>query len=374
MLRPPDEHSVVEGYPELIFTIQFLHKTLRHAEDHALKVGRTLSSIASVYGGYPVESCYLNRIASIGISGELISQHYYIYLPKPSMLSAFDQMVKHGLKRYIETTASVNDRTRYRVQSAIHWYGVAISADDPTVSYVAAWTGLECIGKAINDKFHPKGPKAHCPVCGNKAGDKRDRKVAGIDHIFHLVRKDSLPWSLSQEARERLIGELMDDFSSKKAGKLRNRVVHGLTEDIEALIQECSKFRRHLIYVLLASIQLALPGPLVRSWLPGDFGAHPDLRSSMRFNQGLRKSPYHGKWVEGFRYQAKPGVKEDGVVLGSEWEVDGSTSAHVESTSSEKFKRDVDIHSASAGSILTDLTTWHDRPSEPPWEPAEAQG
>ena len=65
-LRPPDEKSAVTGYADLSLTLEFVGANLRAAEERALKIARTFSSIASSYGGYPVETPYLYRVAIRG--------------------------------------------------------------------------------------------------------------------------------------------------------------------------------------------------------------------------------------------------------------------------------------------------------------------
>ena len=371
---PPDEQSTVEGHPEISLIIEFVQMTLRDAEDHALKVGSMFSSIASAYGGYPLGPPNLHRIASVG--GGLTSQHHYFYGPSPYMLSVFDQTIKYRFQGYLQAISSIDDNTKYRLRSAIYWYGMSISADDPTVSYVAAWTGLECIGPAINGLCHPNGTKTSCEVCKNKAGEGRDKKLAGIDHTFGLLQSDSLPLSLSEEAEERMTNELRDQFSRKKAGKLRNRVVHGLG-DIEELTQECLEFRRHLMYVLLTSIQVTLhlsSDSTVGSWIPGDFDFRPDARISLKFKEELRKSPYYDEWIGGLQWQAEPGAKENQTwTLEREWTLDNTLVRLVESKSFEIFERGVDVHSSAAGSILTELTSWNDRLTEPRWEQPDEQ-
>ena len=274
ILRPQDEQSDVEGYAELVLIIEFVSTTLKDAENHALKVGSKFSSIVSAYGGYPLGSIKLHRIASIGVEGGLASQHNYWYGHKSYMLSEFNQTVEHQFQKYLQLVSSITDaKKRYQLQSAIHWYGIAISADDPTVSYVAAWTSLESIGTVLDSISHPHGSKALCKICGNSAGKDRDRKKAGINHIFNSVTKEALHEALSKEARELISNDLMDNFSSEYANKLRDHVVHGLKE-VDALVQECSKFRRHLIHVLNASIQ-DIMGPSVISWASGHYEFHP---------------------------------------------------------------------------------------------------
>ena len=188
--------------------------------------------MASAYGGYPLQSPYLHRIARIGVDGNLNSQHDYGYRGKPYALSEFNQTADHQFRQYLQSISSIGGKTRYQLQSAIHWYGISISSDDPTVSYVAAWTGLECIGIVIDSIAHPNGPKIHCQTCRNRAGERRDRKKAGITHI--LNRLTDGPWSesLTDEAREQLAKDFRGSFTSQEANDLRDSIVHGL-DDIE---------------------------------------------------------------------------------------------------------------------------------------------
>ena len=371
VLRPPDEQSTANGYADLSLIVEFVSANLRNAEDHALKVGRTFCFIASAYGGYPLESPHLHRVASIGANGGLTSQHNYCYRPKPYMLSDFDQTVEHQFQNYLHSLSSIDGDTKHRLQSAIHWYVISISADDPTVSYVAAWTGLECIGTVINSREHPNAPKAHCQTCGNTAGDKRDDKMAGIDHMFNRLANEPLSAALSEEARELLAKELLTGLSPEEARNLRNSIVHGVERDIEALTQRSSISRRHLLHVLNASIQSVMD-PNVKSWIPGDYGSHPDVRYSLKFKGELNKSPYHGEWAAELhsktqlstQAQERPYIG----VLEVEQAIDGSAVGLVEFRSEGSFERYVDVYDLSDQSKLTGLPTWHDRPAEPRWE------
>ena len=77
-----------------------------------------------------------------------MSQHNYYYDNQlhESLGGPFDLIVQHRFQRYIEFFSLFDESTRYRLQSAIHWYGIAVGADDPTVSYVAAWTVWNALG------------------------------------------------------------------------------------------------------------------------------------------------------------------------------------------------------------------------------------
>ncbi len=251
VLRPQKEQ------PEFDLIVEFGSATLKDAEDHALKVGRILSSIASAHGGYPSGAPKLQRVASIDRDGYLKSQHQYWYGDNSQKLWPYDGHAKQAFLRNLEIISLMDHKERYKLLAAIHWYGISISTDDPTVSYVAAWTGLEVIGVVINSIFHPNGHKAPCQICKNKAGKDRDRKMAGIEHAFGYLARESLPGSPSEGNRKLIADDLIKGFAAEEAGKLRNSVVHGL-EEFEVLLEKCSEVRRHLIHILNVSILTAM--------------------------------------------------------------------------------------------------------------------
>ena len=136
-----DEQSALDGYTEMALVIEFVSQRIKEAEEHALKVGRMFASVASAFGGFPLESPCLRRIANIGIYDDLKAQYTYVYGIKPYVLSQFDYEGGHLFDRYVQSISAADAKTRHQIQSAIHWYGICISADDPAVSWVAAWTG-----------------------------------------------------------------------------------------------------------------------------------------------------------------------------------------------------------------------------------------
>ena len=361
--HPPNEQSALEGYAELDLTILFANKTLKDAEDHALKVGRTFSALTSAFGGYPLDPPRLNRIAVVDVAERLLSQYNYSYDDKlhESLGVPFDAIVQHRYQRYLDSFSSTDEGTRYRLQSAIHWYGIAVGAEDPTVSYVAAWTGLECIGLIMNDRFHTQGSRAPCPTCGNQAGKKRDRKAAGIEHVFNYGTL-----------------EPMEGFSFEKAKRLRHDAVHGLRES-ESLLQDCSEYRRFLINLLNVSIVTALTPPefnedqSIRSLMAGDYEFRPCSRSSIGFSGG-RLSPYLGEWVEGNvdrnpqRGTSGQGKLDLVMTIESAWALDKSLLEFVEGYSDEEFKRLGQEEYPLPDREMPPIIPWHDRPSSPAWK------
>ena len=369
-IRPRDEQSALDGYAEMALVIEFVSQGIKEAEEHALKVGRMFGSVAAAFGGYPLESPFLRSIAHIGIHNDLKCQYNYSYGIKPYTLSQFDYEGGHQFDRYLQSISLADANTRHHIQSAIHWYGMSISTDDPAISWVAAWTGLECIGKIIHEQAHPNGPKARCETCGNIPGEDRDRKKAGIDHMFNALVKGPLSASLSEKVRQSLDKDFIWSVSSEDAENLRSSIVHGL-EDIEMSVQRSSRSRRFLAHVLNAAIQEALGGHVV-SWLPGDYGSHPNARYSLRFKEGYIRSPYLGDWGAKLHTKTQPNIPGPDspylVIVEVEFLLHYSAVGFVEFQSEEPFGQDTSVHHVNDQSEVTGLPDWHDRPSDPPWK------
>ena len=363
--RPPSEQAALKGYAELALTILFVSKTLKEAEEHALKVGRTFSSLTSAFGGYPLAMPRLNRIATVDVSERLLTQHNYSYDDQlhESLGGPFDSIVQHRFQRYIEFFSLFDESTRYRLQSAIHWYGIAVGTDDPTVSYVAAWTGLECVGLLMDGRFHAQASNAPCQTCGNQAGKKRDRKMAGIEHVFNSGTL-----------------EPMKGFSFQKSRELRNDAVHGLRES-ESIMQDCSTFGHFLIDLLGISIVTALTPPKygqdqsIRSLMARDYELRPCSRMSIKFSEG-QMSPYLGEWIEG-NLSRKPqrgthGQGQSDLVMDidSTWAIHNSQHDFVESVSYEEFRRLRQEEYSLPDREKPPFIPWRDRPSSPAWRSA----
>lgn len=371
IVRARDNSSIASGYTDLVLVIEIVSPGLREAEDQALKAGRVFSSIVSAYGAYPLESPRLQKLATSDIAGNLMSEHHYWHREKPYMLSAFNQTIDHQFQEYIKSISSIDEKVQRQLQSAIHWYGIALSTDEPTVSYVAAWTGLECIGTVLDGIAHPKGSRAQCKTCNNTLGEKRDRKMAGIQHIFNGISKGPLSASLSEEFKKRLSRELRGCFSPSEAHQLRSSIVHGL-EGLEPLREHSADLRLHIIHALNASIQTIM-GRQIRSWLPGsDYGVHPDARYSLRFKGDLKSSPYQGEWQSALRAQVTDGSETEKETSWhtQEFELGIRTTAvgFVEFSGEEVYKRDDDIFRLPPDPDWNEHHSWFDRPNEPEWK------
>ena len=369
-LLPSENQEDAGAHADLVFVMEYVCNTLKEAEEHALKVGRMLSAIFSAYAGYPLGSPQLRRIASTDFRGNLLSQHNYWYESKWHMLSAFNVQVEYQLNKYLNNVAAIDSQTRYKLLSAIYWYGLSVTSDDPTIGYVAAWNGVESIGGILDSKFHPNGSKAPCQLCRNVAGKKRKRAMAGLEHVFKYMKSDFMPDSLPVESKGLVLSELVEGFTFADAKGLRDDVVHGL-QDIDVLAGQCSKVKRHLIHILNTSILIVI-GPIADSWIPGHYERHPGGRISFKVSSSFTKVPYLGEWIQGLQ-TSTDAVGDSGATpyvatATFEWSLPQSVSEMIVSKSEELFRRDADIVDAQNESKLNTLSSWRDRPTEPVWE------
>ena len=377
-LRPLPNITDTDGQAIFALTISYTSQALKDAEDRALKAGRIFSSLASGFAAHPVASPKLCRIATVDSRERLISQTNYWYGYKMFRLSEFSQVTQHRFQHYIQEVSSMPDMDRHKLQSAIHWYGNSLTAAEPTVSVVAAWTGLECIGEILNSKYHPDGTRARCSTCGNNPSTKkgRNKTLAGIEHVFCWVRESHRQKGDKNGVEGIIASDLVEDFDFENARSLRNAIVHG-SGHVTLLEERCKEVRRHLSHVLNASIQNAMPD-LAPSGITGDYDVHPEGRASLKFEAALPKCPYYGDWVEGFRAslveksrvpnELTPSTRHRVVAWTEiEWTSDVYVGP-VASKCQEAFDRGSEIYGESDESLLTGIPTWDDRPYEPPWE------
>ena len=322
------------------------------------------STPTSAFGGYPFAPPRLHRLASVDAFERLLSQHNYYYDDQlhESLGVTFDSIVEYRYQRYLQVFSSADDSTKYRIQSAMHWLGVAVGSEDPTVGHVAAWTGLECIGLLMDRRFHEQGRKARCSTCGNLPGKKRDRTMAGIKHVFNSG-----------------VVEPKEGFSHKQARRLRNEAVHGLRE-IEPLLQDCSDFARYLIDLLTVSITTALTPPesndnsAVKSLIAGDYEFRPSSRMSIKFSEGQMEPYLDDTWVVGNLCRESErdpqGHGQSDVAMSGErlWQIDTSQLEHVESECYEEFTRVGQGEYPLSGLPMPEIIPWKDRPSSPAWK------
>ena len=394
-LDSPEYYGIKEGYwvlrshaiqpegppdPHFTLIIGFDQTTLKDAENHALKVGSTFSSLVSGYSGQPVAMPVLDRIALTDSKGNLVSQAKYLYGHKSQMLAEFNPDIQYQFQRYLQHHSSFDNKNGFRLRTAVNWYGISMSANDPAVGVVAAWTGLEYVGPLLFDKYHPKDEgntkynvNNPCNICGYEGNSKRfdsgrknfNRGFAGIQHAFQLLRQGNINRSISDE--------LIVGLSAEAARDLRGAVVHGLEgKDGGTLEQRCEETHPHLMHVLNASI-LNVMGPSIHSWIAGHYEIHPDYRSSLKFREALPMSPYCGEWVEGTQLPVELKSTDPYIATGGfEWSLSGrSLYNFVEAHSKEPFKRDADVYDVHDEANFTELTcaaTWYGRQEEPEWE------
>ena len=90
------------GYAELTLVIEFPEANLRQAEDKALNVANQIATIMSAYGGSPITTPSLFRVATVTQGGTIDRQHNYVYRNSPYLHLKFNNEVKTQLDYYLK--------------------------------------------------------------------------------------------------------------------------------------------------------------------------------------------------------------------------------------------------------------------------------
>ena len=355
--------------------LEFLSPSLKKAENHAIKIGQDMSSAVASSWNTPFQEPRLYRIAHEDVTKKILSQHHYSYLPEPAVIDFGGTSLLHVLPAAINILESLDTQTGERVIAAQRWYGMALAADDPAISYLAAWMGLEYIGMLLNQLWHKNGVKLTCNVCQNPANIKRDRTMAGIEHGFGLLASGQLIDlnTMAQSARPQFNRDIKTGFTFKQAENIRNILVHGLEQHPEVRA-EAPKFRRHLTHVLYGCIR-HLVRVTDRAVLPAEHRVGPDLRYSIKSRRPQDADPYLDKWptVVELKIAADSDYAKSGFTRTTEAKIDAASQAKIGFECSEAFSRGIGAFDLtdqeSDPKPMTGLVAWEDRSVEPDWQP-----
>lgn len=301
-LETPDYFNVTRGYwqadttddgfgtqrPDgVLLTTEFDAANHSAAEDAALEAGSSFAAFIAAHSGSPFQGPTLVSVAEVDRAGYLVEQRTYSYLDQTRAWPRV-QLDPAQLSMLIRRTSRLENAERSAVGLALRWYGISVGASDALDSLLAAWIGLEAIGKRLHNRFHPTGGKAPCPVCRNPAGTEihKDRKFAGLIHLFNL------------EAPEMLAAFPFNDIK-----QTRDNVAHGLTPR-----SECWPVAEGVIDDLLLCLGVGIltaarpegaAQGVMHSALPREFAVHPDSMAWIRLPGGSRHfQPYLGEWIE----------------------------------------------------------------------------
>lgn len=272
-------------------TIELSANSTEQAEDTALIAGQTLSTLFSAYLGSPLTVAHLSRLAEVGKCGGILEQRTYAYLDRVASWGRvkIDSIDFNSLVRRI---ASQSPKRREALELAIRWYGICLAAEDPIDKFLASWIGLEALGPLLDYRFHPKGPKAPCTICQNKAGINRDRKRAGLSHLFGLV----VPKMLEERTFQDVEG-IRDDIAhaARVTGELRR--IGEVREEASVLVEDLSACLTRGLLTLVS------PGGakagLLNSALPRNYTIQPDSMVSIISDVELvQHRPWLGEWID----------------------------------------------------------------------------
>ena len=376
--RLSETNTAASGTPFLAnisLVLEFLSPSLKLAENHALEIGQDISSAVAAYWNTPFQEPRLSRIARKDMTNKIVTQHHYSYLPEPAVIDFGGIGLLNVLPAAIHALETLGSQTGERLIAAQRWYGMALAADDPSISYLGAWMGLEYIGVLLNDLWHKNGVNITCKVCQNTPNTNRNRKFAGIEHGFGLLENGQLIDLNGMGQSDQLLirRDVKTGFTFEQAETIRNNLVHGLEQHPEARA-EASEFRRHLTHVLYGCIR-HLVRVTARAVLPAEHRVGPDLRYSIKFGAPQDADPYLDKWptVVELEIAADSNYSTSGFTRTIEAQIDAASQTRIEFECSEAFSRGIGAFDLtdqeSEPKPMTGLVAWEERSVEPDWQP-----
>ena len=266
-------------------TVELAADDFESAEDALVRGGSRLAAVLSVHTGSPLEAPRLERVAEVDDRGSLREQRDYYYEEAPGSWPRAP-MNPSQLEALVRRVATKEAKGRDQLELAMRWYGIAVGAQDPLDSYLAAWIGLEALGSQLDRRFHPDGPRTPCDLCGNSPGEKRDRTLAGIRHIVGLV------------APEVVGGRSIEDVA-----QARHDIAHSLKAADECRELALSAVADLLLCLGVAVLTAARPDGgeqgAMHAAAPREFDVHPSAMAWIRAPQGLPDHrPYLGGWAK----------------------------------------------------------------------------
>ena len=265
----------------MTLTLEFAAEGRAQAETTALLSGQRFQEIAAFFSGSPLRACKLERMAAVDPGGLLTEQHVYFHEEIEPSGVPFGASQLARLSNRIEAL----DRKRAdRVRAAIRWQTLAVGAPDPAIRFTALWFGLESIGPALDRRFHRNGPRVACEVCGNAAGEDRNRGLAGIQHLVRRFAPE-IPESAGE------LKQLRDDIAHcLQPVQELELTARRLSPDVEAALTSG----------ILSALAVDAEGPGAwESALPKDYAVRPGERFSLYFPRPLPGyRPWLGNWVE----------------------------------------------------------------------------
>ena len=280
-----EDHLGTQRPVGLRVVAEFSAADRQDAEDKTLVLGEKLGQFTSFYGGSPEHAPQLKRLAHTGSNRGILEQNVYFYFGDRDRLRQIE-VKPYEFQKFLDRIGSLGEVPRQALELASSWYLNSLSSTNELDGYLAAWVGLEALGPLLDSFYHPGGQKSPCSVCGNRAGVKRDRKLAGIEHMIH-----------------RSAPELLAGRSVVELEQIRHEIAHCLKPQNQ-LAELTDRLLRELQLSLSAAILTVADrsGDYRRSFssfLPRDYEVRPDARATIRFDHEFTGyQPYFGEWLE----------------------------------------------------------------------------
>ena len=179
-----EDHLGTQRPVGLRVVAEFSAADRQDAEDKTIVLGEKLGQFTSFYGGSPEHAPQLKRLAHTGSNRGILEQNVYFYFGDRDRLRQIE-VKPYEVQKFLDRIGSLGEVPRQALELASSWYLNSLSSKSELDGYLAAWVGLEALGPLLDSFYHPGGQKLPCSVCGNRAGVKRNRKLAGIEHMIH---------------------------------------------------------------------------------------------------------------------------------------------------------------------------------------------
>ena len=279
------DHLGTQRCNGLLAVVGFTAADRETAEDWSIKIGEKLGHLAQFYGGSPGHSPMLKRLAEVGLHDGVIEQNVYSYLDERDRLRQV-AIKPYEFQKLLTRIGELEDNIRQVLELAIRWHINSLSSESSLDGYLAAWIGLEAIGPKLDDIYHHDGPRSACILCGNPVGTRRDRKLAGIEHIIRTVAE-----------------ELLDGRTVQNLAQIRNEIAHCRVSPDESEVATSLLLKDMQLCLAIGILNTAGRGSdyhtSFSSFLPRDYEIRPDARASIKFErEEVAYKPFFGQWVE----------------------------------------------------------------------------
>lgn len=204
---------------------------LSTAISYIYSISKRIIDQISFVSGMPVNDMKIIKIIDI-TDGVEMRQYVHFFYHKLDKVSA-NELNLNKFKKIVKAFDAIDTKRRPRIDRAIHWYGKAISEEEPLDRLVYIWTSFETLNPFFQDIYNAH-EVSKCPNCGYESVNKT---TASIKNFFEKEIRNTEIYS--------------------KARKYRNSLLHGF-EDLDKITFMYEKIEEKLLIALIQAIQFVL--------------------------------------------------------------------------------------------------------------------